>query len=71
MGMQIRGQHVVGTELIFTPSKAAEFCRKHVVISRKELLRIRALAKRKGFLKELQALDISVFPFEPGDWNDD
>jgi tartrate dehydratase beta subunit/fumarate hydratase class I family protein len=48
----------------FTPTKkdAVKFANGHAIIAKKDLRRIRALAKKLGFLEELKALKVEMLP---------
>ena len=53
-------------EGIVTEQDAAEWMKVHVVVSRDDLARIKALAERLGFYEELKALDVQVHDLTPG-----
>lgn len=57
--------YIENTENIFFEKDANKFIKNHVVISKKDLKRIKSLAKKHGFLEALKALDIKVFPLTP------
>lgn len=54
--------YIQNTDFLLTKKEAAEWCRDHVVVSKKDLERIKRLAKRAGFYDRLKALDIQVCP---------
>lgn len=48
------------TSHLFTPKQAKTWCKKHVVVSRKDLARIAKLAKKHGLYAELKALGVET-----------
>jgi len=57
---------------IITDRAARKFLREHVIVSVRDLRRISALAKKRGFYKELKALSVLMHELAPregeGSW---
>lgn len=52
---------------IITEEDAAKWMRAHVIVKRKDLNRIKALAKKLGWYDELKALGVEMQEFSPTD----
>ncbi len=54
--------YIPETDHIFTKAEAAKWTRARVIVKKTDLERIKRLAKKHGFAKELVALGIEVHP---------
>ena len=50
--------YIPNTDHIFAPKDAKKWLKAHVLVKRADLKKIAALAKKKGFYKELKALNV-------------